>query len=488
MDIRSDASPAEAARELLRRRQARDTLIGFTRYTLPSYTPDPFHQLLAEKLEAVERGEIKRLMIFAPPRHGKSELSTRRFPAWFLGRNPKKSIISASYNGDFAQTFGREVRDIIEDKGYGKIFPSVRVRGDNRSASEWQLEDAIGQEGKYYAVGIKTATTGKGAHLFLIDDPIKDQKDADSPGNREDQWAWYRSVAHTRLEEGGAIVMTLTRWHYDDIAGRALKLMEDGKGTPWEVISLPALAEPRKDSLGIPILNPDGTVPGDPLGRRPLEPLAPHRKSLESLLEAQEVSSDRVWQALYQQRPMAEEGGMLRPAWFKNLEAPLPIKRTRVRAWDLASSVDGDWTVGALLSKGPAGEFYIENILRFRGSSLEVERKILETAAEDGRSVSISIPQDPAAAGKAYAAHLVRRLAGYRVKVQRPTGRKETRAAPFASQVEAGNVFLCHGYWRENFLDEASTFPLGSHDDQIDAAADAFNALLGHQKPVFLDW
>lgn len=488
MDIPTNISPADAAQEILRRRAARDSLIGFTEYTLPKYKADPFHHIIADALERVERGDCKRLMIFAPPQHGKSELSTRRFPSWFLGRNPNKSIISASYNGDFATTFGREVRDIIEDKAYRRIFPSIQVRADNRSAGEWQIEGQQGQDGKYFAVGISTATTGKGAHLFLIDDPIKDQKDADSATKREDQWNWYRSVAFTRLQEGASIVMTLTRWHYDDIAGRALQLMEQGKGLPWEVLILPALAEPRKTPDGVPILNPDGTVPGDPLGRQPNEPLAPGRYSLETLLERRDVSAERTWSAMYQQRPMPEEGGMFRVKWLQDLTSLMPPRRQKVRAWDLSASITGDWTVGVLMSRCPDGFFYIENVIRRRGTAHEIEKLIMDTAAEDGRSVAIHLPQDPGQAGKSQISNLTRKLAGYRVKAQRPSGPKETRAAPFAAQCEAGNVYLGHGHWREIFLDELSTFPLGSHDDQVDAASDAFNALLGPRKAQVRSW
>jgi predicted phage terminase large subunit-like protein len=490
MEFKTEATPNEAALELLRRKRGRESLIGFTEYTLPNYSADPFHKLVAEKLEAVERGEIKRLMIFAPPQHGKSELSTRRFPAWYLARNPNKSIISASYNGDFAQTFGRDVRDIILDKSFRRLFPKVSVRDDNRSASEWQLDNGeAGQGGKYYAVGISTATTGKGAHLFLIDDPIKDQKDADSQSKREDQWNWYRSVAFTRLQEGASIVMTLTRWHYDDIAGRALELMAMGKGQPWEVLVLPALPDPKKDEHGIPILNEDGTVPGDPLNRRLNEPLAPSRYSLATLLERRDVSAERTWSAMYQQKPMADEGGMFKTGWIQDHSGLLPAKRTRVRAWDLGATIDGDWTVGVLMSKCTEGFFWIEDVIRFRGTPLDVEKKIMATAANDGRSVAIHLPQDPGQAGVAQMSNLTRKLAGYRVKKQRPTGSKTVRAEPFAAQCENGNVRIAgHGHWRQIFLDELSTFPLGVHDDQVDAASDAFNALLGPKRAVVRDW
>ncbi len=390
MELDHDAPLEELAQELLRRRQAQESLIAFSEYTLHKYRADPFHQIVAEHLEAVERGEIRRLMIYAPPQHGKSELSTRRFPAWYLGRNPDRSVISASYNAEFAADFGRNVRDIIFSRQYQNIFPNITIKSDSRAADRWELDNG----GKYFSVGVSSGTTGRSAHLFLIDDPIKDRKDADSVTKREDAWNWYRDVAFTRLQDDAAIVMTLTRWHFDDLAGRALQLAESGRGLPWTILRLPALAEPRYVQ-GIPILEPDGSVPGDALRRKPMEPLAPSRFSLETLLEKKEVSGERTWSALYQQVPMSEQGGMFKVAWFKDQTDPLPAKRVRVRAWDLAASIDGDWTVGVLMSRDTEGTFYIENILRFRGSALEVERKIIDTAHEDGRSVQIRLPQDP---------------------------------------------------------------------------------------------
>jgi predicted phage terminase large subunit-like protein len=480
-----DVSPEEAAAEILRRRRGRERLIDFTQYTLPKYNADPFHHLVAEKLEAVERGEIKRLMLFAPPRHGKSELSTRRFPAYFMARNPDKNVISASYNGDFATTFGRNVRDIVKGNEFNTLFPDIKIRSDNRAADEWSLE----QGGQYFAVGVGTGTTGKGAHLFLIDDPIKDRKEVKSAGFRDDQWDWYRDVVYTRLEEDAAIVLTLTRWHYDDIAGRLIELMNDGKGLPWEILYLPALPYTKKTPDGELILNEDGTVPGDPLRRKPNEPLAPRRFSYNALMDRLDVLGERSFAALYQQQPMADDGGMFRADWFTPCAlAELPARRVKVRAWDLAASADGDYTVGVLMSRDAQGIFYIEHVIRFRGSPLEVEKKVFETAKNDGRSVQIFLPQDPGQAGKSQVQNFVRRLAGYIVKTARPTGSKEVRAAAFAAQAENGMVKMVQGSWNNVFTDELETFPLGTYDDQVDAAADAFNSLLGPKKAAVLDW
>jgi predicted phage terminase large subunit-like protein len=404
-----------------------------------------------------------------------------------MARNPHKNVISASYNADFATGFGRNVRDIIKGEQFQTLYPDVRIRTDQRAADDWQLE----QGGQYYAVGVGSGTTGKGAHLFLIDDPIKDRKEVESPGFREDQWAWYRDVVYTRLEEDAAIVLTLTRWHYDDIAGRLIELMNDGKGLPWEILYLPALpytkSITKEDGTKELILNDDGTVPGDPLRRMPNEPLAPNRFSYAALMDRQDVLGERSFAALYQQKPMSDDGGMFKASWFEIVNE-LPAKRSVVRAWDLAASKDGDYTVGVKMSKDSAGIFYIENVIRMRDTPLAVERKVFSTAAEDGRSTQIFLPQDPGQAGKSQAQSFIRRLAGYNVKAIRPTGPKETRASAFAAQCEARNVKLVRGSWNQAFLDELELFPLGVNDDQVDAASDAFNSLLGPRRAVILDW
>lgn len=481
-----DVSPQEAATELLARQAGRTSLMGFTKYTKPGYMCDPFHELVASKLDNIIDGSCKRLMIFAPPRHGKSELSTRRFPAYYLGRRNTHTVISASYNGDFATTFGRDVRDIVNTPQYRTLFPGSVIRSDIRAMDEWKLESG----GLYYAVGVCTSTTGKGSNLFLIDDPIKDRRDADSPALRNDQWEWYREVVYTRLEEDAAIVLTLTRWHHDDIAGRLIDMMNDGRGIPWEIIKLPALPIVKYTGDGQnkqPILNENGSVPGDVLGRRPGDPLAPSRFSAAALKDRQDVLGPRSWAALYQQEPILDDGGMFRSNWFEIIDT-LPARRTRVRAWDLGATIDGDWTVGVLMSKDSDGVFYIEDVIRFRGSPMAVEQRIYQTAASDGKGVAINLPQDPGQAGKAQAQNFLRRLAGWKVKAVRPTGSKVTRAEPFASQCEAGNVKLLRRQWNQLFLDELATFPLGQNDDQIDAAADAFNALIGPKRPAIRDW
>ncbi|MGM7308596.1 terminase large subunit domain-containing protein, partial [Acinetobacter baumannii] len=198
-------SPQEAAQELLARRRAKESLIAFTDYTNDLYEAAPHHQVIAEKLEAVERGEIKRLIICMPPRHGKSELASRRFPAWYLGRNPSNQIIAASYNSDLAGDFGREVRNIVATPEFGNVF-KISLASDSKAANRWHTD----KQGVYVSAGVGTAITGRGANILLIDDPFKDRQEADSELRRELVWNWYTSTAYTRLMPNGAIVVINT--------------------------------------------------------------------------------------------------------------------------------------------------------------------------------------------------------------------------------------------------------------------------------------
>ncbi|MFT8720610.1 terminase large subunit domain-containing protein, partial [Acetobacter sp.] len=284
---------AEKARSELKRRSAgRSGLLGFTQYTMSDYMVGPQHRLLCDRLDAVERGEIKRLMVFMPPRHGKSELTSKRFPAWFLGRNPTKQIITASYGATLAQGFGRDVRNIVASPEFGLLFPGVGVASDSAARDNWHTNKG----GVYTAMGVGGGLTGKGAHVALIDDPVKDRQDAESPIIREAAWDWYRSVLRTRLMPNGAIVLVLTRWHPDDLAGRLLAEMENGTGEEWEVLSLPAICVSDHDALH----------------RGIGEALWPKVFPVAELKNIEKSIGPREWSALYQQNPTPGEGTLFK--------------------------------------------------------------------------------------------------------------------------------------------------------------------------------
>ncbi|MFT9071094.1 MAG: terminase family protein, partial [Acetobacter orientalis] len=228
-----------AQNELATRKQARTSLLGFTHYTMPDYRCGPHHALLCQKLEAVAQGHITRLMVFMPPRHGKSELVSRRFPAWYLGQHPTRQVIAASYGATLAQDFGRSVRNLVTTQPFQALFPGVKLAPDSAAKDVWHTA----QGGSYTAAGVGGGLTGKGAHLAIIDDPIKDRQEAESPARRLAVWAWYRAVLRTRLMPGGAIVLVMTRWSPDDLAGRLLADMQNATGEAWHTLSLPAVAE-----------------------------------------------------------------------------------------------------------------------------------------------------------------------------------------------------------------------------------------------------
>ena len=278
------------------RTQARKDLISFAIATNRKYNVSWHHEDIADKLEKVARGEIKRLMIFVPPRHGKSELASIDLPAWYLGNNPDKEIITASYSADLAQDFGGKTRNLIEDEVYQDIF-SLRLRQDERAKAKWLTKEG----GSYTSVGIGGAITGRGANLLIIDDPLKNREEADSEVIREKIWSWYKSTAYTRLEKDGAVILILTRWHYDDLAGRLLEAENDG-GDKWEVVKYPAIATE------------------DEKHRKEGEALWSWKYNLETLEQIKNVEGLMEWSALYQQNPLISELQEFKQEYFRYFE------------------------------------------------------------------------------------------------------------------------------------------------------------------------
>lgn len=459
---RSILTPQKAAEELIRIREARNDLVSFAQYLDPKYKADPFHRLLADKLMAVSRGEIDRLLIFAPPRSGKSQLTSVLFPSWFMAQNPGQHVIAASFNQELATQMSRGARSIVTDQSYNRLFPHLGLSDISSAADRWELTS--GQ--KYVGVGVGSGLTGRGGHLILIDDPLKGREEADSETVRERLDDWYKEVVYTRLQQGGRIVCLMTRWHFDDLGGRLLRNMEKEGSDQWEVFKLPAICEDEDDALG----------------RAIGEPLTPSLWPLPALERIRDNIGERGWSSLYQQRPVDLKGGMFRPAWFERIsERHLPNNKNKVRAWDLGATVKGDPTAGVLMSRDDRGVYYIEDVVTLKGTPLDVERLIHATAVKDGRATRIIIPQDPGQAGVAQSQALIRSLAGFNVRAVRPGGSKEVRASAFAAQCEANNVKLVERNsttWIDHYLAELASFPLGKHDDQIDASSDAFNNLI----------
>jgi len=398
-----------------------------------------------DALDTVTPGETKRLMLFLPPRHGKSELATVRYPVYRLERNPEERVIIGAYNATLARKFSRKARRIARER--------LALSDDRTAVEDW--ETASG--GGIRAVGVGDGITGQGGNLIVIDDPVKSREEAESETYRERVWEWYTDDLYTRLEPGGAIVLIMTRWHEDDLAGR---ILASDDANSWDVINLPAFAQQD-----------------DPLGREPGEALCPDRFDEAALNDIKRVTVG--FEALYQGNPVPKAGEMFDPAWFEVVGAA-PAIAERVRGWDKAATAGGgDWTVGCRISKNPRGVYYIEHVERGQWGPGDADQQIRNTAILDGPRVHHHGEQEPGAAGKRDAAAFVRLLAGFSVATEPSSGDKVTRARPLASQAQAGNVKIVAGPWVHAFLEELRQFPRGKNDDQVDAASIAFNKLAG---------
>ena len=436
-----------------RSKEKSKTLIGFTEYTNPRYQAARHHKFIAAQLERAFTGEVDRLMLVCPPRHGKSELASRRFPPWCLDKRPDLQFISASAGADLAHDFGREVRNIVSSEEYQAIS-ETRLAEDAKAANKWLTNEG----GSYYAVGVNSNVMGRGADILLIDDPFGRMKDADSETERNNVWEWYQGSLYNRLQPGGRIIVIGHRMHEDDLQGRLLAQQSQG-GDQWEVVNLPAIAEDN-----------------DPLGRDPGEALWPERFPVEALKRIEANTIPRYYSALYCGRGSPAQGDMFKPDSL--------VKRDDrgecvmwVRAWDLAASKTGDYTVGVLMGRTEDGRYIVADVRRIRGTPDEVEALIAETASMDGVGVRISLPKDPGQAALFQVQYLTSKLAGFSVHDSPEAGKKEVRAEPFASQVNVGNVSIVRGDWNYGYVDELRSFPDGKHDDRVDASSRAFQFL-----------
>jgi len=387
----------------------------------------------------VARGEIKRLMICMPPRHGKSELASRRFPAWYLGQKPQGQIIAASYNSDLANDFGREVRNIVASPEYGKLF-KAQLAQDSKAANRWHTDDG----GMYVAAGVGTAITGRGADVLLIDDPFKDRQEADSELKRKSVWDWYTSTAYTRLMPGGAIIVINTRWHDDDLSGRLLAEQETG-GDEWDVLSLPAI-------------NTKG------------EALWPEWYALDRLEQIRSVLPARDWNALYQQNPIPDDGDYFKAGWFTDYEE-LPDKLAVYGASDYAvTDGGGDWTEHGVFGVDFNKNVYVLDWWRGQtASDVWIESKcdlVIKHKPECwfGEAGPIRRSIEPFMMSR-----MTQRNAFCRVEWLSSVNDKPARARSIQAMASMGKVFFPkNAAWKGEVLGQLLRFPAGKHDDAVD--------------------
>jgi predicted phage terminase large subunit-like protein len=432
-------------------RLAQGSLAAYASLLWSSYGVPAHLRLLISKLEDIEAGRVKRLVITMPPRHGKSMTASEFFPAWYLGRNPAKAIIATSYGQELALDFGRKVRNLMLNPLHGAIFPGSMISDDSSAAHRFNLT----ANGVYRAVGAGGPITGRGADLFLVDDPIKDREQAFSSIQRANLQNWYQAVAYSRLEPDAAIILIQTRWHEDDLCGWLLREhTEEG----WQVINLPALAEAN-----------------DPLGRAEGTALWPGRYPVERLQEIRAAVGGATFASLYQQRPAAIEGAIFKREWWKTwTKAMLPSRFEQIIvSLDTAfkTGTDNDYSVAIVMGVASNG-FYILDVLRERLEYPDLRRRVEGLAA---RWFPNSVLIEDKASGQSLIQSL-RAETRLPIKPVRVDGDKVSRANAITPLVESGRVFLPEAApWLADFVDELSSFPAGAHDDCVDALTQALN-------------
>jgi predicted phage terminase large subunit-like protein len=422
---------------------------------------------LANVLITVANGERHRVMVFMPPRHTKSELVSRLFSAYYLSLFPDRWVGLNSYAAELAYTLSRSARENFQRNG-------GVVKNDAAAVKHWETSEG----GGLWAAGVGGPITGKGFHLGLIDDPLKNAKEAASEVVRKAHKEWYGSTFYTREEPNASIVIIQTRWHQDDLSGWLLsEESEDEEPERWHIVSYSAVKESEQ-----PEIPTTCTIEEDP--REVGDVLCPERYPLPKLNKIAARIGSYFWNALFKQQPTAKEGSTFKVGELGIVDTP-PAGLKLCRAWDFGATEDsGDYTAGVMMGKSPDGFWYVTDVVRGQWGAETVIKNLKQTATLDPRSASIRIPQDPGQAGKAQVGQLTRLLAGHNVKSEPISGDKETRAFGFSAQVNAGNVRLVKGAWNKSFIEELRAFPQGTFDDQVDASADAFNELSDGNKGV----
>ena len=423
----------------------------FLRRTGAKWLRAPHHPLICDTLERVFRGELQNVIINIPPRYSKTELAVVNWIAWCLGEVPDAEFIHSSYSATLAGENSSNVLQILEHEAYQALYPGTRLATTARD--HWTTTAG----GSLYAPGVAGTITGFGAGkarkgfggAIVLDDPHK-ADEARSEVMRKRVISWYQQTIQSRRNSRHTpIILIMQRLHEDDLAGWLLK---GGDGEEWHSVVLPAMQA-------------DGTA------------LWPEKHTVEEL-RIMEQASPYVFAGQYMQRPAPLDGGIFKPHMLEIVDAVPAGAIEWVRGWDLGATQDGDYTAGAKLGKLQDGRLIIGGMVRERFGPDERDALMRNTAASDGRSVRVSVPQDPGQAGKSLALHHARMLAGYRIKTSPESGDKITRAEPLAAQINVGNCLMLRADWNAALIDEMRMFPNGSKDDQIDALSRASAELL----------
>ena len=450
-----ESVPEETLREILSlkqaqvrltiREEAKDKFMPFVHHVYDGFIEGRHHRVIAEKLELIAQGKLKRLIVNMPPRHSKSEFASYLMPAWFLGRNPKLKIIQATHNTELAVRFGRKVRDLLEDPQYKDIFPNSELKSDSKAAGRWETE----QGGEYFAAGVGAAVTGRGADLFIIDDPHSEQ-DALSENAFDNAFEWYTSGPRQRLQPGGAIIVVMTRWGMKDLTGRLLKAQgSDVLSDAWEIVEFPAI------------------MPSN-------EPLWPEFWGKDDLLAVKASLPVGKWNAQWQQQPTAREGAIVKKEWWKEWEKEdTPSIKYIIQSYDTAFSKKETADYSAITTWGVfnPNEGGADNIILLDGRRGRWNFPELKEVA--GEEYEYWEPDMVIIEAKASGTPLTDELRRGGIPVMNYTpgkGRdKVTRMHMVAPLFEAGMVWAPEKKFADEVIEECAAFPNGDHDDYVDS-------------------
>jgi predicted phage terminase large subunit-like protein len=477
---RFDGEPAWQARAKVL--LARKDFTEFCRYVDPTATAqgsfrddqgrthittvkDPYNarhlRIIGRALGRVADGLCTRLFITTPPRHWKSSICSEKFSAYYLGRFPDRSVGLGCHTEGLSLQFSSKVQERLATPEFREVFPEAALVRDRQPASQWALTKSY--RFALSAFGTGTAIPGKGFNLITLDDVVADQIKAFSPAGREAAKVWYQNQLRDRLQPGGALIMVMSRWAYDDLPGW---VMREGlkNGEPWEVVHLPAVTTDE-----------DGTE----------RALWPEAIGLDELKRAKLEIGSMAWAAKFMGDPRQQEGCLIDIGGMVACEqANLPACFQKVcRAWDLAFSVKptADWVSGGKVAKDDRSHRYILHINRFRAKWPDAKKKIVQQAHRDGPEVPVLIECNGAQLGYYDDIRADPAMGSFLVlpaMVSHVTGKKEMRASIWASRIQDGVIhYVSDAPWAQAFLDECAYFPVGENDDQVDCVSHAMSYL-----------
>ena len=474
-----------AARELARRR-----LMPFIKRFRPKYDAGWVHLDICRRLERfvkdVEAGLSPRMLLMMPPRGGKSEIGSRNFPPWVLGQHPDWEIIAASHTASLTMSFSRYVRDVLRDPAYHALFPECQLDPSSQSVENWNLTTG----GGYLAAGVGTGITGRGAHILLLDDLVKDKEAAASGTIADNTWEWYASTAYTRLAPGGGVLGIMTWWSDNDWAGRIQAVMASGEGDKFEIVRYPAINE-RGDEY----LLADDTIveilPGElaPSGARMTRPMGtalhPARYTTEMMLRIKRnlfaAGQQWVWSALYQQNPSPDEGLFFTKEMFRYYGMMPPLDEMHIyQAWDFAITENrkSDYTVGVTIGQDHRDNLYVLDVRRFRSDdSLIIVEQLIDFAVEWSHNKALpTLGFEDGQIWKTMEAVFLKRCDERHIypayEALTPATDKTVRASPLRGRMQLGKIYFDEkAPWFADLYFEFTRFPAGKHDDIIDAVA-----------------